>query len=393
MKLLRVICAILALGLIACDKGPEYGTGSPLVIPSLGTPESDEIWFSTTDSFSLISLDEEGFDVAIKEITYNEGFCGVIRFEAPVRVIKERAFANCHNLQNISLPGSIHTIEKEAFWECKNMEAITLGGGLTSCGERAFDNCINLFSLHIPSIYSWCKIDFASPTANPLYYTENFFVDDTRIKTIYIDDRITTIHDYAFYNYAMLQTITLHSKIESIGRQAFEGCENISKVYFKGQGKDWCKISFEDERANPLSIATRLYLTDAYETNTAELTELNLVGASEINAYAFINCVSLKRLTTDDSLVTIGEEAFRNCTSLSSVSLGSGVEEIEGRAFMGCSKLTSVTVKATEPPTLGDKYIFEYNASNRKIYVPNDSYDLYTADTMWRKYKDSITKL
>lgn len=392
MKLLRVICAILAFGLVACEE-PDYGTGSPLVIPSLGTPESNEIWFSTTDSFSLISLDENGFDVAIEDILYDEGFCGIIRFEAPVRVIKERAFANCHNLQNISLPGSIHTIEKEAFWECKNMEAITIGGGLTSCGERAFDNCINLFSLHIPSIYRWCEIEFESPTANPLYYTEQLWVNDTRIRAIYIDDRTTKIHDYAFYNFTMLQAVTLHSKIESIGRQAFEGCENISKVSFRGEGKDWCRLSFEDERANPLSLATRLYLTDAYDTYSTELTELDLNGISEIGDFAFINCVSLKQLRTDNILTTIGEEAFRNCTSLTSASLGSGVEEIEGKAFMGCTNLENVTIMATEPPTLEDKYIFEYNADNRKIYIPKGTYDLYTTDAMWRKYKESITEL
>ncbi|MBO7220145.1 MAG: leucine-rich repeat domain-containing protein [Alistipes sp.] len=392
MKFLKVICAILAFGLIACEE-PNYGTGSPLIIPSLGTPESNEIWFSTTDALSLISLDENGFDVAIEEILYDEGFCSIIRFAGPVRVIKERAFANCHNLRNISLPGSINTIEKEAFWECKNLEALTLGGGLASCGDRAFDNCINLFSLHIPSIYRWCEIDFASPTANPLYYAEQFIVNDTRVKTINIDNRTTKIHDYAFYNYTMLQAVTLHSKIESIGRQAFEGCENISKVYFRGEDRDWCKLSFEDERANPLSIATRLYLTDDFATTSQEVTKLELEGVSNINAYAFINCVSLKQLSADNALSTIGTEAFRNCTSLTSVSLGSGVKEIGDKAFMNCKKLNSVTIMATEPPTLGDSYVFEYNPSDRKIYVPHEAYDAYLADTMWKIYSKSIKEL
>lgn len=391
-SIFRSICAILALGLVACDE-PDYGSGSSLVIPSLGTPESNEIWFSTTDARPLISLDEAGFDVAIEEIIHNEGFCYIIRFEAPLRVIKERAFANCHNLQNISLPGSVTTIEREAFWECKNMEAITLGGNLTSCGEMAFDHCINLFSLHIPSIYHWCNIAFASPTANPLYYTEQLWVDGQRIRAINIDDRTTQIHDYAFYNYTMLQAVTLHSKIKSVGKQAFEGCENITKVSFRGEGADWCNIEFAGETSNPLSIATKFYLTDTYATYSTELTELALEGVTRVNPYAFINCTSLKCLSADDALLTIGAEAFRNCTSLTTVSLGSGIEEIEGRAFMGCERLNKVTIMATVPPVLGDKYIFEYNAKNRKIYIPSASYDLYTTDAMWRKYKESITEL
>jgi hypothetical protein len=191
----------------------------------------------------------------------------------------------------------------------------------------------------------------------------------------------------------MLQAVTLPSKSESVGRQAFEGCENISKVYFRGADRDWCKLSFEDERANPLSIATRLYITDDFATTSQEVTKLELEGVSNINAYAFINCVSLKQLSADNTLSTIGTEAFRNCTSLTSVSLGSGLKEIGDKAFMNCKKLNSVTIMATEPPTLGDSYVFEYNPSDRKIYVSHEAYDAYLADTMWKIYSKSIKEL
>ena len=79
--------------------------------------------------------------------------------------------------------------------------------------------------------------------------------------------------------------------------------------------------------------------------------------------------------------------------SLSSIELGEGVTTIEGKAFMGCSKLRSVKCYATVPPTLGDKYVFDYNAADRKIYVPAESLDAYKEHDDWSRYADSIEAL
>ena len=45
---------------------------------------------------------------------------------------------------------------------------------------------------------------------------------------------------------------------------------------------------------------------------------------------------------------------------------------------------------ASEPPTLGDSYVFDYNAEGRKIYVPYGTYDLYLENELWSEYANSI---
>jgi hypothetical protein len=57
---------------------------------------------------------------------------------------------------------------------------------------------------------------------------------------------------------------------------------------------------------------------------------------------------------------------------------------------MGCSLLESVTIKNPNPPTLGDEYVFDYNAEGRKIHIPWGSYDLYVMDPIWMLYADSL---
>ena len=57
---------------------------------------------------------------------------------------------------------------------------------------------------------------------------------------------------------------------------------------------------------------------------------------------------------------------------------------------MGCSALKSVKCHAIVPPALGDKYVFDYNATDRKIYVPAESVDDYKDHEAWSRYADAI---
>lgn len=382
MKILRVLCALLAVALIACEE-PDYGTSGDITIASLGTPEDNEIWFVTTDGRELLSLDERAFDVPIEDIIYGDGGINIIRFAGRVTAIGEEAFSYCHNIFNLSLPNSIVEIDARAFFDCKNMECLTLGAGLRDCGTDAFDGCYNLYSLHIPSIQNWCRIEFDSKLANPLYYAETLIIGNSKISELNIPEGTEEISDYAFVSYYNLRSVNIPASLRSIGRDAFDGCDNINKVDVKSV-KLWCSIEFESELSNPLSIADKLY-HNGVEVSTLELTSVN-----EVHNYAFINCKSLISLVTDDTLTSIGTDSFRNCTSLAKVELGSAIGSIGKQAFMNCQALKSVTCLAQTPPMLGNNDVFSYNNENRKFYVPSNAITAYTADERWSRYADVI---
>ena len=90
-----------------------------------------------------------------------------------------------------------------------------------------------------------------------------------------------------------------------------------------------------------------------------------------------------------DSVTSIGQGAFYFRNDLTSVTIPDSVTEIGYDAFSGCSNLTSVYCKSTTPPAI-DSYIFNSNASDRKIYVPIESVDTYKAAQYWSKYADEI---
>lgn len=385
MKIFRLLFALVAVALIACEE-PNYGPEVTTTIPSLGTPDNNEIWFTTTDGKELLSLNEEAFNVAIEEIIYDAEGINIIRFAGNLTTIGEEAFSYCHNIFNLSIPNSVTAIGERAFFDCKNMESLTLGASLRSCGAEAFDGCYNLYSLHIPSVQSWCRIAFASKSANPLYYTEHFIINGEKISELNIPEGTEEISDYAFAYYYKLTSVSIPRSLLRIGKDAFEGCDNIKKVEIKSV-KLWCGILFENELANPLSIAGELYL------NGEKVSQLEISSVEEIYNYAFINCTSITSLVADNALTAIGTDSFRNCSSLSTVELGSGISQIGKQAFMNCKGLKSVTCKAMTPPTLGNNDVFSYNHESRKFYVPATAVEAYKNEEKWSKYTSSIEEI
>lgn len=95
-------------------------------------------------------------------------------------------------------------------------------------------------------------------------------------------------------------------------------------------------------------------------------------------------------ITFDGAVTTIGQTSFYNCSSLTSITIPDSVTTIGTWAFYWCASLTSVYCYATTPPTLSGTYVFDNNASGRKIYVPYQSLDAYKTATYWSGYADDI---
>ena len=62
---------------------------------------------------------------------------------------------------------------------------------------------------------------------------------------------------------------------------------------------------------------------------------------------------------------------------------------ITGCKYCSCSSLTGVYCKAITPP-VGGYYMFDYNASGRKIYVPMESVEAYKSAEYWSEYASDI---
>ena len=169
--------------------------------------------------------------------------------------------------------------------------------------------------------------------------TRDFITGTTEVAE---SDSVTSIADYAFYNYNTLTSVSF-PVATSIGYQSFYGCSALTSVSFPE--------------------ATRIG-NYAFQ-NCIGLTEVSFPKATSIGQYAFQDCSSLTSVSFPLA-TSIGGDAFQSCEGLISISFPE-VISIDTWAFYGCSSLTSVSFpKAT---SIGER-AFEYCRGLTEVSFP-----------------------
>jgi len=132
--------------------------------------------------------------------------------------------------------------------------------------------------------------------------------------------------------------------------------------------------------------------TNAFQSSyIRELIIPSTVTTIGINAFGGS---SLEEIIIPDSVTSIGNSAFSVCLKLENIIIGSGVTSIDYDAFyMAASNVQNdltITVKATTPPTLGNRALDFDNNGDTYIYVPAESVAAYKAASGWSTYASAI---
>ena len=210
---------------------------------------------------------------------------------------------------------------------------------------------------------------------------------DVVIPKSYKGKNVTSIGNYAFDNCTSLASITIPDSVTLIGEDAFDWCPSLASVNYLGEVEQWCNISLNGFKANPLYNGAKLYLNGTLVTDlvipdtVTKIKDYAFVGCTSLTSItipdsvtsievcAFAGCTSLTSVTIPDSVTTIGGSAFADCDSLTSVTIGNGVTTIGSSAFENCDSLTSVTIPDSVT-TIGD-YAFADCDSLTSVTIPD----------------------
>lgn len=140
------------------------------------------------------------------------------------------------------------------------------------------------------------------------------------IKNVVIEEGVTSIGDYAFFNCSAMETVSLPSTLKSIGYYAFSLCDRLEEVVIPDSVTNIAEGTFY---ANP---------------NLKKVVISNQLKS--IPDSMFDTCQGLTTVDIPDSVKSIGTYAFYFCDSLNGLVLPDGLESIEQMAFYGAIALS-----------------------------------------------------
>lgn len=212
---------------------------------------------------------------------------------------------------------------------------VIINEGVTKIGNYSFYNCSQLYSVTLPTTI-----------ATVGNYT---FYGCPLITSLAFSESLTSIGNSSFQNCTALKNINLGNYITTIGESAFYGCSSLKTVTGVDSVTTIGVAAFRS-----CSSLTSFTLSDSVTaipnscfSSCTSLNTIDLNNVQTIGSNSFSYCTSMNSITFRTSLTSIGMEAFSNCTSLTSVSIPAGVLMISTNAFQNCTGLQSASIPSS----------------------------------------------
>lgn len=248
-------------------------------------------------------------------------------------------FEGCSKISgSVTISNIVTELGSNIFRNCKGITSI-IADGVTTIGDGAFYDCEQLGSIQLSSNGGYNVGDYAFKGCNDS-------VNDDGSKEHPIDfiiNKSKTIGDYAFSALPIVQIV--NSTIQSIGDNAFRGCESLTNVSFTFNG------------SNKKTIGETAF----YGCIKLENVTINGITNSdkydpELKNNVFGGCKQLEHFTSSN-LKVIPDSFFMGCSSLSTVIVSQSLDYIGNSAFESCTgslKISSPNVSSSYSIQLGD---------------------------------------
>ena len=428
-----------------------YPAGKPndiYEIPNSVMNIGDGAFFACTSLKSIEVSDNNENYTSVDGVLFNKDASELITYpagkpndtyEIPISVksICYSAFLLCTSLTDVIIANGVTSIGHEAFSYCTSLTSVTIPDSVTSIGHYAFSDCESLKDIYYTGTQDeWNNITIGDGNINLTNATIHYnfetepsnkqtgscgdnvtysldtetgvltisgtgkmkdysgedspFYQNSNIKSVIIENGVTSIGNLAFSSCNSLIEVSLPSSIISLGVSAFSGCENLMSISIPANVADIQSIAFagckkltsievDSNNENYSSINGVLFDKNITELvcypagkNDASYTVPNTVKSFAYGS--FYDCENLTSVIIPNGVTSIGGASFWNCKNLKSIVIPKSVTKIDLFSFNGCESLKDIYYTGTQDEwnniTIGDGNINLTSATIHYNFVP-----------------------
>lgn len=266
-------------------------------------------------------------------------------FEDGITSIGPNFFNDYKQIESVTMTNSVTKIESYAFRDCVALASVSLSDNITEIEKFAFQTCC-MSTITLPS-----KLTTIGNAA---------FQFCSHLTDLVIPNGVTSIGDYAFSGIIHITSINIPSSVNTIGHNPFYNCRDLATITVepantKYDSRNECNAIIETSSNTLISGCKTTTIPESVETIDANafqgmtgLTSITIPsGVKSIEYAAFSGCENLQSIVLPNSVQHLDLAAFQQCYSLSSVTLSTNVDWIEDAAFVSCTSLTTFTIPSS----------------------------------------------
>lgn len=231
--------------------------------------------------------------------------------------------------------GIVSTVPWESYKP--NITNLVVEEGITEIGNYNFYNCTALVNVSLPSTLT---ILHGSGTMTASY---GCFQNCTSLQSITLPKNLTTIENCAFKDCTALKSITFPDSVTTLSYACFSGCTALETVTYGAGLTKTGDYAFYD------SGVKRIYWGDNINT---------------VNAWSFFKC-KMTSVEFPDSVTSVGTRAFADCTFLKTITVNNPNTTLTGDFCNGSEQ--EITV-------------YGHKASTAETFASSNNYKFVSID-------------
>ena len=225
----------------------------------------------------------------------------------------------------------------------------------------------------------------------------SFTISTSKLRSIVLPETLLSIGDYAFHQCKKLTEIRIPASVQTIGVGAFSGCSKLSKIYLDVETADveggYTPVSEKAGSAFAINGGRNMLVGDII-TLTTDRPSVTWSVPSNASTILTIDPDTgvAKAIGNGKAVITAMDNATKEKATIEiDVKACPSNVSINYDAFDRLTSLKAIYINAINPNTIkianGNQFSLSVNC---KIYVPEESVEMYKASSQWSAYANQI---